>query len=459
MGLGKAGRGGIDLKAARKKRDELRALIDSGLDPLAERRKRRAEQEAKKTFAEVAKLALAKKVGGWKGGERSSSFAAWVKTIDREAKALHQRPVDEISVDEVKRVVAAKWGQGFHNEARMGLARIATVFDFARAHGWRSADNPAAWSIFKHIAPDQPKAAKHHPSLDWREAPAVMARLRQSEGMSGLALEFAILTGARIGEALKAEWREIDPGFTIWTIPPERMKRAIEHTVPLSSRAAAILTALHERRGRNRLIFPGARPGGTLSRSTVLDMSNRISDGKASCHGWRVDPGESWMAHSPSRSRIMESGLGVSVAAGRRRLPARAIGRASPTDNGTVVEILERRRTGIRRGDSAAPGLTAWSRSRSATPLSRRWPRPCRSAASALRKRSTSYFIYRAYLVSGQHPKLAPLMPVGIKDECCPRPSRLPRPCCAPPKAALVGTPSTNPFISSLIRRSLADDF
>ena len=218
MGLGAAA--AVPLIKARAKRDELRALIDQGLDPLAERRKRRAEQEAKRTFAEVAKLALAKKVGGWKGGERSTSYAAWIRTIDIEAKALHQRPVDEISVDEVKRVVAAKWDQDFHDEARMALSRIATVFDYAKAHGWRSADNPAAWEVFKHIAPDRPKTANHHPSVDWRLAPAAMARLRQSKGMSGLALEFAILTGARISEALKAEWREIDPERFDLDYPP-----------------------------------------------------------------------------------------------------------------------------------------------------------------------------------------------------------------------------------------------
>ena len=62
----------------------------------------------------------------------------------------------------------------------MGLARIETVFDYAKAHGWRSADNPASWSTFKFIMPDRPKAAKHHPSLDWRDAPAALSRLRES---------------------------------------------------------------------------------------------------------------------------------------------------------------------------------------------------------------------------------------------------------------------------------------
>jgi integrase len=312
MGLGAAA--AVPLKAARAKRDELRALIDSGLDPLAERQRRQAEQEAKKTFAEVAMLALAKKVSGWKGGERSTSHAAWVRTIDSEARSLHHRPVDEIAVDEVKRVVAAKWDQGFHDEARMALARIATVFDYARAHGWRSADNPAAWSTFKHIAPDRPKAAKHHPSVDWREAPAIMARLRQSAGMSALALEFTILTGARISEALKAEWREVASDFAIWTIPPDHMKRMLEHTVPLSARAAAILRALHERRGRGKLVFPGEHPGASLSRATLLDLSYRVSDGRASLHGWRATF-RSWCADRGVEFEVAEAALAHSSAA------------------------------------------------------------------------------------------------------------------------------------------------
>jgi Arm DNA-binding domain len=48
MGLGKAGRGGVDLKAARAKRDELRAIIEQGLDPLAERRNRQDEHDGKR---------------------------------------------------------------------------------------------------------------------------------------------------------------------------------------------------------------------------------------------------------------------------------------------------------------------------------------------------------------------------------------------------------------------------
>jgi integrase len=132
--------------------------------------------------------------------------------------------------------------------------------------------------------------------------------------MSGLALKFAILTGARIGEALKAEWGEIDLERAIWSLPPERMKRALPHAVALSSRAVANLTALNERRGKGKLIFPGARPGGTLPRTTLLDLSNRVSDGKASWHGWRATL-RSWMADEGVEFAVAEAAFAHSSAA------------------------------------------------------------------------------------------------------------------------------------------------
>ena len=317
MGLGKAGRGGVDLKHARAKRDELRAIIDQGLDPLAERRNRQAEHDGKKTFGEVARITIENKRRGWKG---TSSLVSWTRTLTVEAEALADRPVDEIGVDEIKRVVAPIWEAGLKTTegrprkggltaARLSLARIATVFDVARAHGWRSSDNPAAWSMFKHILPEGPKAKKHHSSIDWRDAPAFMARLRESASMSALALEFAILTGVRLGEAVEATWDEVN--FGLWTIPAERMKRSTGHVVPLSGRALAILTALqrHAQPG-SKIIFRGGLDGrgGPITPQTVWDQAQRVSGGKASVHGWRATL-RSWMADHSVPFEVAEAVL------------------------------------------------------------------------------------------------------------------------------------------------------
>jgi integrase len=161
------------------------------------------------------------------------------RTLVREAAKLHPRPVGEIGVEEIKRAVAPIWARGGHVEARMALTRLESVFGYAIAHGWRSADNPASWTkLFKHIAPARPFGdARHHPSLDWRDAPAALARLRQRRGMSALALEFAILTGVRVGEALGATFAEIDLDRAVWVIPWSQLGLIIGSRQAITARA------------------------------------------------------------------------------------------------------------------------------------------------------------------------------------------------------------------------------
>jgi hypothetical protein len=52
--------------------------------------------------------------------------------------------------------------------------------------------------------------------------------------MSARALEWLILNASRFREIAGAKRREVDLQLKRWTIPPERMKRDIEHVVPLS---------------------------------------------------------------------------------------------------------------------------------------------------------------------------------------------------------------------------------
>ena len=107
--------------------------------------------------------------------------------------------------------------------------RIETVFDYAKAHGWRTGDNPAAWGVFEHIlqaqGPTGPKG--HHPALDWRETPAFMARSRSpsraEHGGAGARTDDP--DRCRSGEVRGTPWTEIDYDTATWTVPAERMKR------------------------------------------------------------------------------------------------------------------------------------------------------------------------------------------------------------------------------------------
>lgn len=60
-------------------------------------------------------------------------------------------------------------------------------------------------------------------------------------GMTAIALEFTIRTACRTGEATGATWPELALKAGLWTIPAERMKAGVEHTVPLDAATLAVL--------------------------------------------------------------------------------------------------------------------------------------------------------------------------------------------------------------------------
>jgi integrase len=135
-----------------------------------------------------------------------------------------------------------------------------------------------------------------------------MEALHAREAVAALALEFAILTGARTGEVIGAEWGEVDLAKALWTVPAERMKAGKEHRVPLSPRAAAILEETKQLGGK--FLFPGAR-GGKLSGMAMAMLLRRMKqditvhgfrsafrDWAAECTGYSHEVAEMALAHT-----------------------------------------------------------------------------------------------------------------------------------------------------------------
>jgi integrase len=126
---------------------------------------------------------------------------------------------------------------------------------------------------------------KHHAALPFDQIGAFMGALRSQEGMAARALEFLILTAARTGEVIGANWDEIDLRAALWTVPAERMKASIEHRVPLSPRAVAIIRELG--RTREGYVFPGQKDGAPLSNMAMLELLKRMERGDLTVHGFR----------------------------------------------------------------------------------------------------------------------------------------------------------------------------
>ena len=125
---------------------------------------------------------------------------------------------------------------------------------------------------------------KHHAALPYAEIAEFVADLRARPGIAAKALEFTILTCARTGEVIGAQWDEINLKARVWTVPADRMKGSREHRVPLSGAALAVLKQMHELR-ENSFVFPGRRRA--MMSNMAMDMLLRRTGRNVTVHGFR----------------------------------------------------------------------------------------------------------------------------------------------------------------------------
>ncbi|PYE98937.1 integrase [Rhizobium sp. PP-F2F-G38] len=257
-----------------------REAVASGRDPIADKAK-----TEEPTFAECADQFLSSMEGQWRNEKHR---AQWKFTLDEYCKAMRPKKVSTISTVDVLAALQPIWQTKNETASRL-RGRIERVLDFAKVKGWREGENPALWrGHLKNVLPARQKLTRgHHAAMAFDAVPPFMLRLRASGAMAARCLEFLILTAARSGEALNAEWSEIDLAAKVWTVPASRMKAGREHRVPLTDAAMAILLPLHEIRDGNALVFPGQKKGRPLSIMSMAMLMRRMKEDDFTVHGFR----------------------------------------------------------------------------------------------------------------------------------------------------------------------------
>jgi integrase len=274
--LGLGGAQLVSLSEARERALELRKVARAGGDPVADK-----TRPFVPTFEEAARTAHQEHVPAWKNGKHA---AQWLNTLAEYAfPTIGNRRVNEIETPEVLKVLSPIW-LSKPETARRVKQRMGTVFDWSKAAGYRSGDNPVL-GVAKGL-PRQPERTKHHATLPFEELPGFVRKLRASDAgeSTKLAFEFLILTATRTSEVLEARWSEIDG--RVWTIPAERMKAKREHKVPLSPRCLQILRGAKELSDGGPYVFPGNSQGKPLSNMVFL-MTLRRMDLPITAHGFR----------------------------------------------------------------------------------------------------------------------------------------------------------------------------
>jgi integrase len=281
----------LGLGEARRKHAELRAQVLNKVDPLAY------------------------KHSAWRSTKHRRQ---WRMTLTEYCKPIWSKPVHQIATADVLACLKPLWTRTPETASRL-RGRIETVIDAARALGHVPEDkaNPARWKgHLDHLLPKRNKLDQaQHKALPYTEVAELVKRLRATDRMTALALEFLILTATRSGETLNARWNEFDLEAAIWSIPKERMKMGKPHDVPLSDRAIEIL-AEGRRRARKEpefdgYVFFGTRPKKPLSPMSMSEFLRRKKI-NTTVHGFR-SAARSWMADQGVAFELAEACLAHQV--------------------------------------------------------------------------------------------------------------------------------------------------
>jgi integrase len=275
------------LKQAREKRDEARKQLAEGIDPSENRKavKSSKAESAANSFEVIAREWGGKKVDTWVDKNNRSK-----RMLERNIFPwLGSKPITDILPKDILECLRRVEDRGTIETAHRTLQICGQVYRYAVATGRAERD----------ITPDlrgalPPAKGEHFAAIT--EPKQVAELLRAIDSYQGslpavCALKLAPLVFVRPGELRAAEWQHIDLDAKEWRYYVS--KTSVQHIVPLSTQAVAILEELHPFSGHGRFVFPSERtPRGDrcMSDNTLNAALKRLGYGKdvMTAHGFRA---------------------------------------------------------------------------------------------------------------------------------------------------------------------------
>jgi integrase len=283
MGLG--GYPEISLAEARKLRDKARELIAKDINPKEQKDKEKRQQKEKhaNTFIQVAT--------NWFEIKKTEIKPDTAKDLWRSLEihifpTLSNYPISKITapmvIDELKPIAA----KGTLETVKRLSQRLNEIMTYAVNIGLIHA-NPLTGIRAAFKKPEK----KNMPTLAPKQLPELMKAISYAsiKMVTRCLIEWQLHTMVRPSEAAGAKWSEIDLENNLWIIPAERMKKAREHTVPLTEQSLEILKMLQPISGHREYIFPADRdPKKHANESTANAAIKRMGyHKKLVAHGLR----------------------------------------------------------------------------------------------------------------------------------------------------------------------------
>lgn len=258
----------VTLADARARRNKARKLLANEIDPgMAKREDKQAKADAAaNTFETVARVWLAKTAA-----KRAEVTQTRITTLLEHDvfPFIGKMPISAIKPrDVLDKAVRKIEARGSIDTAHRAKQICGQIFRYAVAVGMAERDVTAdlrgalaaiPQSHFSAITEPKQAGELMRSIFDYTGHPCTMAALKLSP-----------LVFVRPGELRTAEWAEIDLDAAEWRIPGNKMKMKIDHLVPLSTQAVALLRGVQPITGHGRYVFPSLRTGERpMSENTV----------------------------------------------------------------------------------------------------------------------------------------------------------------------------------------------
>lgn len=272
----------LSLSDARDKLPGLKEKVNNGIDPQAERERRKKEAEQRQLEAESEKTFrhLAKR---YKKAEfhllRPATREEYQRIIDEELlPVLGEVPIKDITSKQITELLDTKaFDDGSPVMANRIRARLHTIFEFAV--GRYIGENPVS---------DTKKYKGESSSERFYSASELRTLWEYFETLNepvGSYMKILTLTGQRRTETLHMQWGHIqkvndkDIQGWVWLIPAKLSKSGRVHEVALSPLALEIIRGLKPRAGDNPYVFASPQDGeNPVSLSTIKRAVRDIKD-------------------------------------------------------------------------------------------------------------------------------------------------------------------------------------
>ena len=273
----------VSLARAREMKDEARALLAEGIDPVAHRRARRDSMvlNVANTFEALARE-------WWDTLHRHESVQKHAERNLRRLEVyafpmLGRRPVREITAGEVLEALRVPERQGRLDTAHRVRALIGQVMRYGIPTGRTERD---VTQDLKGML-RSPKVTHHKAVLDLDQLGAMLRAIDDYPGTATVrgALRLAPLLFCRPGELRQLRWTDFDGSQ--WSFQPSKDGDPLLTHLP--DQAVGILEEMRSLNGKSEFVFPSMRGRGRpMSENTINAALRRIDFAEQSGHGFRA---------------------------------------------------------------------------------------------------------------------------------------------------------------------------